>query len=142
MDRDVLTDSQWLLIMNLLPGRVGSVGVTAPDNRLFLEAVLWIIRTGSPWRDLPERFGHWQVVYNRFNRWSKKNVWERVFEALCQDPDFEYVMIDSTIVRAHQHAAGVKKGDRTIRRWGVVEVAFPQKSMRLWMPLATPSALS
>lgn len=141
MDRAVLTDEQWVRIERLLPGRVGHVGGTAPNNRLFLEAVLWIIRTGSPWRDLPVCFGYWQVIYNRFNRWGKTNVWERVFQALCQeDPDFEYVMIDSTIVRAHQHAAGAK-GGKTVRHWAVVEVVFPQKSMRLWMPWATPSAL-
>lgn len=70
MDRDVLTDSQWERIENLLPGRVGYVGGTSPDNRLFLEAVIWVLRTGSPWRDLPERFGLWKSVYNRFNRWS------------------------------------------------------------------------
>ncbi len=142
MDRDILTDAQWERIEHLLPGRVGHVGATAPDNRLFLEAVLWIIRTGAPWRDLDEkRFGNWQVVYNRFNRWSKTGVWERVFEALCEDPDFEYVMIDSTIVRAHQHAAGAK-GGRTVRHWAVVEVVFPQKSMHLWTPLEIPFALN
>lgn len=142
MDRDVLSDAQWERIRDCLPGRVGHVGGTAPDNRLFLEAVLWIIRTGAPWRDLnEERFGLWKSVYNRFNRWSQSGIWERVFELLCQDPDFEYVMIDSTIVRAHQHAAGAK-GGRTIRHWAVVEVVFPQRSMRLWKPLETPFASS
>lgn len=139
MDRDVLNDAQWERIEGLLPGRVGHVGGTSPDNRLFLEAVLWIMRTGAPWRDMPEHFGYWQVIYNRFNRWSKTGVWERVFEALCEEPDFEYVMIDSTIVRAHQHAAGAK-GGRTIRHWAVVEVVFPQKFMRLWKPLDIPFA--
>jgi len=133
MERAILTDTQWALIENMLPGRVGHVGASSPDNRLFVEAILWVIRTGCPWRDLPTFFGYWQVIYNRFNRWSKTGVWERVFQALAQDPDFEYVMVDSTIVRAHQHAAGAK-GGRTIKRWAVVEVAFPQKSMRLWMP--------
>jgi putative transposase len=137
MDRSVLTDAQWQRIEPLLPGRVGHVGGTAPDNRLFLEAVLWIIRTGAPWRDLDENhFGLWKSVYNRFNRWSQSGVWERVFQSLAEDPDFEYVMIDSTVVRAHQHAAGAK-GGRTIRRWAVVEVVFPRKSMRLWMPWET-----
>ncbi len=137
MDRDVLTEAQWLRIQDFLPGRVGHVGGTALDNRLFLEAVLWIMRTGAPWRDLPERFGPWWRSYIRFNRWSKTGVWERVFGALCEDPDFEYVMIDSTIVRAHQHAAGAK-GGRTIKLWAVVEVVFPQKSMCLWKPLEIP----
>lgn len=141
MDRDVLTDAQWERIEGLLPGRVGYVGGTAPDNRLFLEAVLWIARTGAPWRDLPKRFGKWKSVYNRFNRWGEGGVWERVFSQLIQEPDFEYVMIDSTVVRAHQHAAGAK-GGRTIRHWVVVEVAFPQKSMRLWTPLESLLALN
>ncbi len=87
MDRDVLSNVQWEGIENLLPGRAGHVGGTTLDNRLFLEAVLWVIRTGAPQRYLLERFGNWQVVYyNRFNRWSKTGVWERVFEAPCEDP--------------------------------------------------------
>jgi transposase len=142
-DRDLLTDAQWERIECLLPGRVGHVGGTAPDNRLFLEAVLSVLRTGSPWRDLNQaRFGLWKSVYNRFNRWGKGNVWERVFAALAEDPDCEYVMLDSTVIRAHQHAAGAKKTMHSIRHWAVVEVVFPQKSMRLWTPLASPSALS
>ena len=128
MDRDVLTDAQWDRVESLLPGRVGYVGNTAKDNRLFLEGVLWIARTGSPWRDLHERFGSWGCVYVRYNRWCRSGVWQRIFEALADDPDFEYVMIDSTIVRAHQHAAGGKGGLR-IRPLGVHEAAIPQKSM-------------
>jgi putative transposase len=110
MDRAVLSDEQWLRVEPLLPGKVGHVGVTAKDNRLFLEAVLWIARTSSPWRDLPGAYGPWWRTYMRFNRWSKQGVWQQIFEALAVDPDFEYVMIDSTIVRAHQHAAGAKGG--------------------------------
>jgi putative transposase len=106
MDRDVLTDAQWFRIEPLLPGRVGHVGGTAKDNRLFLEAVLWIARTGSPWRDLPKEFGFWNCVYIRYNRWCQSGVWQRIFEQLSTEPDFEYVMIDSSIVRTHQHAAG------------------------------------
>jgi putative transposase len=75
---------------------------------LFMEAVLWLARTGSPWRDLPSLFGIWNGVFVRFSRWSKDGVWDRLFAAMADAPDFEYVMIDSTIVRAHQHAAGKK----------------------------------
>lgn len=75
-----------------------------------VEGVLWIVRTGSPWRDLPEAFGDWNSVFRRFSRWSRKGVWRRMFEAMSDDPDFEYLIVDSTIVRAHQHAAGAKKG--------------------------------
>lgn len=104
-----LRDDQWQRIEHLLPGRAGHVGVTARDNRLFVEAVLYRYRAGIPWRDLPERFGHWCVVHTRHVRWSKTGVWQRLFEALAQDADNEYASIDSTIVRAHQHSAGAKK---------------------------------
>ena len=77
---------------------------------MFVEGVLWIVRTGAPWRDLPEVFGEWNSVFRRFSRWSQKGVWQRIFEALSDDPDFEYLIIDSTIVRAHQHASGAKGG--------------------------------
>jgi transposase len=76
---------------------------------MFVEGVLWIVRTGSPWRDLPEVFGEWNSVFRRFSRWSQKGVWQRIFEAMSDDPDFEYLIVDSTIVRAHQHASGAKR---------------------------------
>lgn len=76
---------------------------------MLVEGVLWIVRTGSPWRDLPETFGDWNSVFRRFSRWSMKGVWHRIFEAMSDDPDFEYLIVDSTIVRAHQHAAEAKK---------------------------------
>jgi len=82
------------------------VGGTAADHRLFVEAVLFRFRAGIPWRDLPERFGDWTIVYPRFNRWAKSGVFERVFRLLASDHDNEYMMIDATIVRAHQHSAG------------------------------------
>lgn len=107
--RYALRDDQWERIENMLPGRAGSVGVTAKDNRLFVEAVLYRYRAGIPWRDLPERFGSWKVVHTRFSRWAKRGVWERVFKELAADADNEYAMIDTTIVRAHQHSAGAKK---------------------------------
>jgi transposase len=98
----------------MLPGRKGSVGRPAEDNRLFVEAVLYRYRAGIPWRDLPERFGDFRVVHTRFSRWAKRGVWKRLFEHLAQDADNEYAMIDSTIVRAHQHSAGaLKKGAQT-----------------------------
>lgn len=105
-----LRDDQWQRIEGLLPGRIDTVGVTAKDNRLFVEAVLYRYRAGIPWRDLPERFGDYRVIHTRHMRWSKSGVWQRVFEHLAADADNEYAMIDSTIVRAHQHAAGAKGG--------------------------------
>jgi len=112
MARRELRDDQWERIAGLLPGKATDRGVTAKDNRLFVDAVLWIARSGSHWRELPEMFGNWNSVFTRYNRWSKANVWERVFQALSGDPDFEYVLMDSTVVRAHQHSAGAKGGMR------------------------------
>ena len=109
-DRLVLSDEQWARVSGLIIGRPDQRGSTGRDNRMFVEGVLWIVRTGSPWRDLPEVFGEWNSVFRRFSRWSQKRVWQRVFEALSDDPDFEYLIIDSTIVRAHQHASGAKGG--------------------------------
>lgn len=108
MRRYALRDDQWDRIEQLLPGKASDVGVTARDNRLFVEAVLYRYRAGIPWRDLPERFGDFRVIHTRHMRWSRKGVWERVFKALAADADNEYAMIDSTIVRAHQHSSGAK----------------------------------
>jgi putative transposase len=77
---------------------------------MFVEGVLWIVRTGSPWRGLPEVFGDWNSDFRRFSRWIQKGVWRRLFEAMSDDPDFEYLIVDSTIVCAHQHASGAKRG--------------------------------
>jgi putative transposase len=109
MNRKLLSDSQWKRIEAMLPGKVGDVGATAADNRRFVEAVLWIARTGSPWRDLPTELGNWHTTYTRFNRWSKKGVWHKVMAELGSDRDLEALMIDSTVVRAHQHSAGAQK---------------------------------
>jgi transposase len=107
--RHAIRDEDWGRIKDLLPGRAGQPGVTAKDNRLFIDAVLWIGKTGAPWRDLPERFGHWNTVWKRFDRWARKGRWQKIFEHL-QDPDLEWLILDSTIIRAHPHAAGAKKG--------------------------------
>lgn len=108
MCRYALRDDQWRRIKHLLPGKAGDVGVTAKDNRLFVDAVLYRYRAGIPWRDLPERFGDFRNIHTRPMRPRRKNVWKRVFKALAEAADNEYVMIDSTIVRAHQHSAGAK----------------------------------
>jgi putative transposase len=116
--RRELTNAQWRRIEHLVPGKVGDRGRSGEDNRLFVDAVLWIARSGAPWRDLPEEFGNWNSVFKRFRRWAKKGVWESLFNALLENPDFEYLIIDSTIVRAHQHAAGAKGGAK-MKRSGV-----------------------
>ena len=116
MRRHEISDEQWDKIKDFLPGKPNDPGRTAEDNRGFINAVLWIARTGAPWRDLPERFGEWNSVFQRFNRWSKRGVWERLLQA-WQDPDLECLMLDSTVIRAHQHAAGAREKGVTTQRW-------------------------
>ena len=107
--RHAITDEQWGLIKHLLPGQGIEPGRVAENNRLFIDAVFWIAKTGAPWRDLPERFGCWNSVYRRFSRWCHTRVWERVLRSLSGEPDLEELILDSTIVRAHAHAAGASK---------------------------------
>jgi len=106
----MLSDAQWERIAPLLPGKAGER--SGRDNRLFLEAVLWLVRVGAPWRDLPAEFGAWNWVWRRFRRWAQKGVFDRVFSDLSGDADFEYALIDGTIVRVHQHGNGAKGGLR------------------------------
>jgi transposase len=129
LHRHAISDADWARVKNLLPGRPGQSGWLGRDNRLFLDAVLWIGKTGAPWRDLPERFGNWNSVWRRFRRWAQKGTWQAIFEAL-QDPDLEWLILDSTIIRAHPCAAGAKKG--------MVAVANPS---RPWAAAAAVLAL-
>ena len=109
-ERVVISDELWVKIAPLLPGKSGDRGATGRDNRLFLEAVLWRVRTGSPWRDLPKAFGKWNTVFKRFRRWAKAGVFERLFKAINGEADLEYAMIDGTIAQVHQKASGAKGG--------------------------------
>jgi len=122
LERALLTDDQWDRIAPLLPGKATDRGRTAADNRLFIEAILFVARTGVPWRDLPKLFGSWNSNYKRFARWCETGVWERVFAELSLGGDFGVVAMDSTVVRAHQHAAGAQK-KRVIRLLGDLAVA-------------------
>lgn len=115
MSRRTLTDGQWARIAPLLPGKAGDRGRTGTDNRLFVDAVLWLARTASPWRDLPPGLGNWRTVHCRFRRWSTRRVWESLFKALVQDPDFEYVLVDATICKVHADATSQKGGLRLVR---------------------------
>jgi transposase len=120
--RTLLRNEQWKRIKHLLPGKPGDPGGQGRDNRQFVEAVLWVSRTGAPWRDLPEHFGRWNSVYQRFARWSRSGVWQTVFMELSKDSEFAArVYLDSTIVRAHQHAAGAAK--KTVRKGSVARAA-------------------
>ena len=115
-----LSDAQWQRICELVPGKIGDPGRTGADNRRFVNGVLWVLRSGAHWHDLPPRYGKSKSVHKRFTRWAKGGVWERIFAALTADPDNHYLMLDSTLVRAHQQAATGKGGPAT-RLWGVPE---------------------
>ena len=112
-ERKMLSDAQWARIEPLCAGKEGDRGRTGEDNRRFVEAVLWIGRTGSPWRDLPPRFGKWNTVFQRFRRWAKKGVFQRMFEELSSELDLGEVQIDGTNMRAHQDATRKKGAPRS-----------------------------
>ena len=112
MDRFVLTDAQWAKMESHCLGKPSDPGRSGGNNRLFLEAVLWIVRTGSPWRDLPIQFGNWNTVFKRYLDWVKADVFQRLFDAVSEDPDMEYAMADATIVKVHRHGQGAKGGLR------------------------------
>jgi len=110
--RHDITDRMWLALAPLLPGQSGQWGGVAEDNRRFVNAVVWALRTGAPWRDLPPDYGKWGTVYQRFRRWRDSGVWEAVLEAVVDDPDFEWLIIDATHCKAHHHAAGAVGGNQ------------------------------
>lgn len=133
MERHALTDRQWERLRPLLPPPPQSRGRPRRDDRTVVAGILWRLATGVPWRDLPERFGSWRTVYSRFRRWQQAGVWERVLATLQQEADAEGALdwslhfLDGTTVRAHQHAAGAKKG-AAIRPWAAPGADFPPKS--------------
>jgi len=130
MDRHALRDDQFARIENLLPGRPGTVGRNSDlGNRLFVDAVIWKFRVGTPWRDLPDHFGDWCNTHRRFSRWAVSGVWKNLFKALADDPDNEYASIDATIVRAHQHSAGAQKKEARIKPSVVRAAGSRRKSM-------------
>jgi transposase len=110
--RHDISDRVWELLEPALPGRKGAWGGTAKDNRLFINAVFWILRTGAPWRDLPPDYGDWKNTHRRFCRWRDKGVWEALLEKLVTEPDFEWLMIDASHIKVHPHAAGAKGGNQ------------------------------
>jgi len=115
-----LTQAQWERIAPMLPGKGSDPGRTGGDNRLFVNGCLWVLRSGAHWRDLPERYGKWKTLHKRFTRWAKAGVWDEVFGSLIKARDNQYLMLDSTLVRAHQQAA-TGKGGTKIRLWGAPE---------------------
>lgn len=131
-----ISDDDYERIEPLLSGKPGDPGRNAQDNRRFLNAVLWIARTGAPWEDLPERYGKANTAFQRFSRWAKKGRWQAIFEAL-QEPDLEWIMLDTSVVRAHQHAAGQKKAMPRPRLSDAHEAGSPPRSTPPSMHLAT-----
>jgi transposase len=127
--RGELTTAQWERLRPLLPPEQPRTGRPNMDHRRILNGILWKLRTGAPWRDLPERYGPWATVYSRFWRWQRAGLWDRVFAAVQRQADaagqvdWEVHFVDGTIVRAHQHAAGAKGGTRKRRRLGAVRAA-------------------
>lgn len=114
--RHDISDEVWVLLEPHLPGRAGSWGGVARDNRLFINAVFWILRSGAPWRDLPPDLGHWKNVQRRFCRWRDTGVWEKLLEALIDEPDYEWLMIDASHVKVHPHATGARGGNQAMGR--------------------------
>ena len=119
MARFDLSDAEWGIIGPLLPNKPR--GVARTDDRRVINGIFFVLRTGSPWRDLPERYGPSTTAYNRYNRWAKAGVWLRIFEALAERSPQSMALIDSSIIRAHQHAAGGKKGVRITPSAALVE---------------------
>ena len=133
--RGDLTDEQWQRFQPLLPPQKAHTGQPAHDHRRILNGILWLHRTGAPWRDIPERYGKHSTISSRFYRWRTEGLWQRMWENLMQQADavgeidWEVHFVDSTVVRAHQHAAGAKGGDRKSRLWAVALVALALKSI-------------
>ena len=114
--RHDISNHVWECLEPLLPGGSGKVGRPAFDNRLFLNAVFWILRTGAPWRDLPPDYGDWKNTHRRFCRWRDRDVWGKLLDEVIEEPDFEWLMIDSSHVKVHPHAAGAVGGNQEMAR--------------------------
>ena len=114
--RHDISDRAWALLEPHLPGRCGAWGRAAQDNRRFINAVIWILRTGAPWRDLPPEYGDWKNTNRRFCRWRDKGIWKKLFNLFVQDPDFEWLMIDASYIKVHPHAAGAIGGNQDMGR--------------------------
>ena len=133
-----LTDQEWEQIVPLLPAEKNSrPGRPSKDNRLMINAMVWIARSGAPWRDLPERYGPWKSVYSRFRKWIEDGILDNIFRVLSLEAELDELFLDATIVKAHQHSAGAKKGGLPMKSDTAVEGQAP-KSMQQWMPMGIP----
>lgn len=136
--RHDISDRAWANIEKLLPGSKGSVGRPSADNRLFINAVFWILRTGAPWRDLPPDLGDWKNTHRRFCRWRDRGIWEKILEALIVEPDFEWLIIDASHCKVHPHAAGAAGGNEAMSR---TKGGSTQKYIWPWMRMVCRSEL-
>lgn len=131
--RGDLTTRQWQKLQPLLPPQKAHTGQPAAEHRSIVNGILWLHRTGAPWRDIPERYGNHRTISSRFYRWRKAGIWQQIWESLMQQADiegnidWEVSFVDSTVVRAHQHAAGAKKGSQKPKLWDVALVALALK---------------
>ncbi len=145
--RHELTDTQWERLQPLLPPEKPRVGKPNLPHRRIINGILWRLKTGVPWRDLPERYGKWETVYSRFRRWQLAGIWDRILAALqskadaAGQVDWTLHFVDGSVIRAHQHAAGAKKG-RDHRRWGAVKAASAPRSTSGSTGRASRSSLS
>ena len=115
--RSELTDSEWNRVVELLPPEnTGKQGRPRKDNRTILNGMIWIARSGTPWRDLPKRYGPWETVYSRFRKWIEDGIFDNIIRVLSMDVDLSELSLDASIVQAHQHSAGAKKGGSN-RNW-------------------------
>jgi transposase len=136
--RHDISDSTWAVLEPLLPGKTGDWGGKAKDNRLFINAVFWILRTGAPWRDLPPDLGGWSNTHRRFIRWRDKGIWEHILNQLAQEPDYEWLMIDATFIKVHSHGSGAVGGNQDMNR---SKGGSPQKYIWPWMRMVCRSDL-
>lgn len=149
--RHDISDRVWSLLEPHLPGRAGSWGGRAGDNRQFINAVFWILRTGAPWRDLPPDYGDWSNTHRRFLRWRNKGIWENLLERVADSPDYEWLMIDASHIKVHPHAAGAKGGNQEMTRskggstqryiWPWMRMVCRSESLLLRVPPLTVSLL-
>jgi transposase len=136
LHRHDISDHAWELLEPYLPGRKGVWGGVAQDNRRFINAVLWILRTGAPWRDLPPEYGDWKNTHRRFCRWRDQGLWEKLLEQFIDDPDLEWLMIDASHIKAHRHAAGAVGGSQDI---GLTKGGSTRRCIWPWMRMAIRS---
>jgi len=134
--RHDISDRVWEVLEPHLLGRKGTWGGNARDNRLFINAVFWILRTGAPWRDLPSDYGGWKNTHRRFCRWRDKGVWEGILEALIDEPDYEWLIIDASHIKVHPHAAGARGGNQDMGR---TKGGSTQRYIWPWMRMAIRS---